>query len=36
MLDFDRLKILLRETGVTKSSIAEKMRRNPKLYRELR
>lgn len=28
MLDFDRLKDLLRETGVTKSSIADKLNRN--------
>ena len=34
MLDFDRLKILLRETGVTKSSIAEKMRRNRSIFND--
>ena len=34
MLDFDRLKILLRETGVTKSSIAEKMHRNRSIFND--
>ena len=34
MLDFDRLKNLLRETGVTKSSIADKMHRNRSIFND--
>lgn len=34
MLDFDRLKNLLRETGVTKTSIADKMHRNRSIFND--